>query len=75
MQLKPSGVRTWLHTQFQSRFRDLTDAGGFAAQGLFDPSGVKALLLANREGRVDAAYPLLAVLCIESWCRQFRGHV
>jgi hypothetical protein len=27
----------------------------------------------KREGRIDAAYTIFAVVCIEVWCRKFIG--
>ena len=32
---------------------------------------VQRLIAANDEGRVDASYTLLSLLCIEIWCRTF----
>jgi asparagine synthase (glutamine-hydrolysing) len=38
---------------------------------VFEPVAVWALVDADRRGRVDAAYTILAMLCIELWCRRF----
>jgi asparagine synthase (glutamine-hydrolysing) len=38
---------------------------------LFDADGVARLVRADRDGRVDAAYMIFAVVCIEVWCRMF----
>ena len=40
-------------------------------RGLFDPIAVQKLLQSDREGRVDAAYPIFAIICIELWCQIF----
>jgi asparagine synthase (glutamine-hydrolysing) len=32
---------------------------------------VQALLQAHDSGRIDAAYTLFALLCVELWCRAF----
>jgi asparagine synthase (glutamine-hydrolysing) len=32
---------------------------------------VHALLAEDRQGKVDAAYTIFALLCIEIWCRIF----
>jgi len=40
-------------------------------RGWFDPMAVGRLLEADRAGRVDAAYPFFAVLCVELWGRMF----
>ena len=38
---------------------------------MFDADGVARLVQADREGRIDAAYTIFAVVCIEVWCRMF----
>lgn len=51
--------------------RDTLSADPLRCRGVFDPAGVTKLMEADAAGRVDAAYPLLAVLCTELWCRAF----
>ena len=45
--------------------------GRLDGTGVFTGAGVIALLDADRRGEIDATYPLLGVLCVESWLRQF----
>jgi polyphosphate kinase len=52
---------------------ELARSGRLDATGLFSGEGVIALLEADQRGEIDAAYPLLAILCLESWVRQFAG--
>jgi asparagine synthase (glutamine-hydrolysing) len=40
-------------------------------RGLFDPVAVSQLVKDDRAGRVDAAYTILSLICIEIWCRHF----
>jgi hypothetical protein len=40
-------------------------------RGLFDPKAVADLVADNRTGRVDAAYTILGLVCIEIWCRAY----
>jgi asparagine synthase (glutamine-hydrolysing) len=40
-------------------------------RGLFDPAPVRELVALDRKGRVDGAYALFAMMCIELWCRMF----
>ena len=46
------------------------DEGEFVADELVN---ALELLEADRRGEIDAAYPLLGILCLESWVRQFAG--
>jgi asparagine synthase (glutamine-hydrolysing) len=50
---------------------DVLGDGTLAKRGLFDPREVRSLVEADREGRVDGAYTLFAVMCIELWLRIF----
>jgi asparagine synthase (glutamine-hydrolysing) len=38
---------------------------------VFHSPAVRRLIDADRRGRVDAAYTLLAMVCLELWCRRF----
>ena len=44
-------------------------------RGLFDPAAVATLIADDRAGRVDAAYTILGLMCIEIWCRHFLDSV
>jgi len=58
---------------YAPQLRRLAASGRLDATGVFSGAGVLALLEADCRGEVDAAYPLLGVLCVESWLRQFAG--
>lgn len=64
-------LRRWIHGEYRVRFNDLIDSGRLDATGVFSGAAVRALIEEDRAGRVDATYPLYAVLCIESWLRTF----
>jgi asparagine synthase (glutamine-hydrolysing) len=66
-------LRQLLHGVYGERLRELARSGRLDATGLFSGEGAIALLEADKRGEVDAAYPLLAILCLESWVRQFAG--
>ena len=66
-------LRQLIHGAYGRRLRQLADSGRLDATGLFSGTGAVALLEADRRGEVDAAYPLLGILCLESWIRQFAG--
>ncbi len=48
---------------------DVLSAASIRRRGLFDADGVARLVQADRDGRIDAAYTIFAVVCIEVWCR------
>ena len=66
-------LRRLLHGSYGRRLRALAASGRLDATGVFSGAGVVALLEADERGEVDAAYPLMGVLCVESWLRQFAG--
>ena len=50
---------------------DLLSADSLSSRRLFDPQAVRDLIERDRCGAIDAAYPLLAIACVELWCRKF----
>lgn len=64
-------LRTWLRGPLRGHVDDALAHATVARRGLFDPREVSALLQRDREGRIDASYPLFALVCIEIWCRRF----
>jgi asparagine synthase (glutamine-hydrolysing) len=64
-------VRAWFQNRLPDFFRELLDESTLAKRQWFDPVGVKSLIEMNRRGIVDAAYPLLAIVCIEIWLQSF----
>ena len=66
-------LRQLIHGAYGARLRDLARSGRLDATGLFSGAGAVALLNADKRGEIDAAYPLLGILCLESWVRQFAG--
>jgi asparagine synthase (glutamine-hydrolysing) len=63
-------VRAWLRGDLQQLVRDVLSPSAISNRGLFDPAAVQALISRDQEGLIDAAYPILSLLCIELWCRQ-----
>ena len=64
-------VRSWFQNRIPDFFQGLLDEATLAKRQWFDPNGVKSLIALNRDGIVDAAYPLLAIICIELWLQTF----
>ena len=64
-------LRHWLHNELRPIVEDVLSKASLDRRGLFDHAAVRRLLALDRSGAVDAAYPLLSMICIELWCRIF----
>jgi asparagine synthase (glutamine-hydrolysing) len=64
-------LRHWLRNELREWVGDLLSPDTLRRRGLFDPQAVTKLVEDDRAGRVDAAYTILSLLCIETWCRAF----
>jgi asparagine synthase (glutamine-hydrolysing) len=66
-------LRQWLRHDLRALVDDTLSAETLRRRGLFDPAAVASLIADDRAGRVDAAYTILALMCVEIWCRRFAG--
>ena len=64
-------LRAWIHGPLKTLLHDTLSRAALRRRGLFDPAGVQQLIAADASGRVDGAYALLSLLCIELWCQRF----
>jgi asparagine synthase (glutamine-hydrolysing) len=64
-------LRQWVRSEFRPMIADLLSPDAVRRRGLFDPAAVERLIAANQDGRIDASYTILSLLCIEIWCRSF----
>lgn len=64
-------LRQWLRHELREWVGDMLSADTLRRRGLFDPEAVAALVADDISGRVDAAYTILGLVCIEIWCREF----
>jgi asparagine synthase (glutamine-hydrolysing) len=64
-------LRHWLRHELREWVDDILSSDTLRRRGVFDPKAVAALVADDRAGRVDAAYTILGVVCIEIWCREF----
>ena len=64
-------LRQWLQGRLRGSVDELLGEASLRERGLFDPRAVRALVEADRAGRIDGAYTVFAILCIEIWCRRF----
>ena len=64
-------LRSWMTAKDNRIEADYLSRASLSRRGLFDPEAVQRLIVDNRTGRLDASYPILALACVEIWCRQF----
>ncbi len=64
-------LRRWLHRELRGMVDDVLSPESLSHHGLFDAAAIRRLITWDREGQVDAAYTIFAVLCIELWCTLF----
>ena len=64
-------LRYWLKHELRPIVEDVLSEASLRKRGLFDPQGVKNFLDQDRSGRIDGAYTIFALICIELWCRIF----
>jgi len=64
-------IRNWINKDLQPMINDYLSEESIKNRGVFNPSKVHELLKLNKEGKIDAAYPIFGLLAIESWFRQF----
>ncbi|WP_052730370.1 asparagine synthetase B family protein [Sphingomonas sp. SRS2] len=66
-------LRLWLQGDLRPLMFDILSTDSLRARGLFDPVAVDRLIADNDAGRVDAAYTIFSLMCVEIWCRKFMG--
>jgi len=64
-------LRHWLREDLRSLVEDVLSERSLRDRGIFDPAGVRELVALNNARRLDAAYPIFGMICIELWCRMF----
>ena len=64
-------VRRWLRHELKDMVDDVLSPDSIRHGGLFEPEAVQSLVRQDRKGGVDAAYSILALMCLELWCRIF----
>jgi asparagine synthase (glutamine-hydrolysing) len=68
-------VRTWIKNDLSERIETLLSTRSLEERGLFQPAAVRKLIADDRRGRIDGAYTIFALICIELWCRLFIDQV
>jgi len=64
-------LRHWLQHELKDKVAEVLSEKSINNRGLFDPQAVQRLIELDRNGRIDGAYTIFAMMCIELWCRIF----
>ena len=64
-------LRRWLREDLKELLGDLLSVDSLNKRGLFSAQSVQKLISDNDNGKIDASYTLLSLLCIEIWCRAY----
>ena len=64
-------LRRWLHNELREVTNDILSEEAIRRRGIFLPGAVHNLIRQDKAGRVDGAYLIFAIMCIELWCRFF----
>ena len=64
-------LRHWIKNELNELMEDMLSVASIKKRGIFDEKQVQKMIRLNYEGKIDAAYTLFSILCIEVWCRSF----
>jgi len=64
-------LRRWMKEDLRELLGDLLSVDSLNKRGLFSGQAVQELISNNDNGKIDASYTLLSILCIEIWCRAY----
>jgi asparagine synthase (glutamine-hydrolysing) len=64
-------LRHWLRNDLRPLVEEVLSREALEQRGLFEPEAVRRLVALNAERKVDAAYSIFSMICIELWCRMF----
>ena len=64
-------LRAWLHGPLKLLVDDILNPAVLRHRGWFEADAVERLILADRQGILDASYTIFSLLCIELWAQKF----
>jgi asparagine synthase (glutamine-hydrolysing) len=64
-------VRRWMQHEMKGLVDDTLSPRSLRERGLFDPAAVSRLRAQDASGRIDGTSTILALVCLELWCRMF----
>jgi asparagine synthase (glutamine-hydrolysing) len=66
-----TSLRFWIRNQLRDLVEDVLSEESINKRGLFNFSAIQQLREDDFNGRVDAVYTILSLMCVELWCRIF----
>ncbi|MDP6641621.1 MAG: asparagine synthase (glutamine-hydrolyzing) [Nitrososphaerales archaeon] len=64
-------LRRWMKEDLRELLGDLLSVDSLNKRGVFSVQAVQELISDNDNGKIDASYTLLSILCVEIWCRAY----
>ncbi len=64
-------LRQWMSGPLRPLVEEVLSERSVSARGIFSAAAVRRLIDLDRQGAIDAAYPILSLACIELWCRAY----
>lgn len=64
-------LRHWIKHELKPVCEDLLSESSLKNRAFFEADKVRQLIENNKAGKVDAAYTIFSLICIEMWCRIF----
>jgi asparagine synthase (glutamine-hydrolysing) len=64
-------LRGWIKNEMSVLINEYLGNESIRYRGIFDPKGVRRLINLDKAGHIEAAYSILALICIEMWMRMF----
>lgn len=64
-------LRKWLHVEMKELLDHHLSVERLRSRGVFDVNAVRKLIESDRLGKIDGAYTIFALLCIEIWFSYF----
>lgn len=66
-----TSLRYWIKNQLSDHVDELLSQSSIKNRGIFNYNAIKQMRDADKLGKIDAAYSILSLMCIEIWCRLF----
>lgn len=64
-------IREWVKNDLDDMIYDRLSPEKIRSRGIFNEKTVWKMITENKKGKIDASYPILSLLAIESWIEQF----
>ena len=60
-------IRRWIRFELRELLMDVLSVQNIKKRGIFNAQAVHKLIKLNQDGKIDAAYTIFSILCIEIW--------